>query len=148
VVIGVLALLFAGLVIFTGVARHWSVQTGELGSGGDSTTVTIATPLPGDLASVRRDLTRLAAALASPVAAPAHPRPATADRARSIRAGLIEWRDRFALTDHQTRVLDNAIAYAAALDRWLRVPQSAARHAAALRAWRAWRAADPGMRRT
>ena len=60
-----------------------------------------------------------------------------------LRARLITWRDGFALTAHETRVIDNAIAYARALDLWLKAPGSAVRRAAALKTWRDWRADDP-----
>lgn len=146
VVIGVLVLLFAGLVIFTGLAQHLSVQTGEPGSGGGSTTVTIATPLPGDLAAVQWELARLAAVMASPAARISVSRPSTAAQARAIRARLTTWRDGFTLTAHQSRVLDNAVVYARALSRWLTAPAEPGRHAAALSAWRVWRADDPLLR--
>ena len=58
---------------------------------------------------------------------------------------LITWRDAASLDSHQTRVLDNAIAYAGTLSRWLKAPHSGARHAAAVKAWRRWTRDDPGL---
>jgi hypothetical protein len=142
-VVGVLVLLFVGLVAFTGYAHHsWTRQQSEIGSQPSE----IVAPGSGDLATVRARLAALATVVASPAAeVPAH-RPAAARQARLARAWLIEWRDSFELTAHQTRVLHNAVGYAGALSRWLRTPRDAARHAAALRAWRVWRADDPGLR--
>jgi hypothetical protein len=58
---------------------------------------------------------------------------------------LIMWRDAASLDSHQTRVLDNAIAYAGALRRWLTAPPRGVRHAAAVKAWRRWTGDDPGL---
>ena len=145
--IGIVVVLFVGLVALTG--QHWAIQQAPPdGPVGDSTTVALATPLPGDLAGVRRDLARLAVVVTSPTAATVDLRPSAAGQARTLRQRLIVWRDGFDLTAHQTLVVDHAVAYAGALERWLGAPRSASRRAAALRAWRAWRAADPVMRTT
>jgi hypothetical protein len=147
VVLGVLVLVFAGLVVFTGIAQRWSVQQSSGGGASESQTAPGAAPMSSDLVTVRRELAGLASVVVSPAARVVAPRPVAAAKARALRARLITWRDGFELTAHQVRVLDNAIAYAGALGRWLKTPQDAVRHAAAGKAWRAWRAADPGMRR-
>ena len=144
VVIGILGLAFAALVIFTGLARHWAVQPQDHSQ--PLQIVPVSTPMPGDLAAVQWELARLTAVMALPAAPVAAPRPAAAARARALRARLVTWRDRFALTAHQTRVLDNAVVYARALGRWLTAPGEPGRHAAALSAWRAWRTDDPLLR--
>ncbi len=102
--------------------------------------------MPGDLVAVRRELARLTAVVISPAAPIAAPRPGAAARARALRGRLVTWRDGYALTAHQIRVLDHAIVYARALSRWLTAPRQAGRRAAALTAWRAWRADDPAMK--
>ena len=145
--IAALALIaFAGLIAFTGYAQHWSGQT--LGSSVtiDSQAAPVDAPAAADLAAVRARLGALAGIVSSPTAQIAAPRPARAAKAHRLWAGLITWRDSFALSAHQTRVLNNAIAYANALSRWLKAPGSAARHVAVLGAWQRWRSADPTLR--
>ena len=148
-VVGVLLALFIGFVLFSGYATHWSAEP-MLRSGGDTgytQTQQIAAPRAGDLARVRRQLVKLSNLVASPSAALVASQPAAAQRAHALRSRLIIWRDGFALTAHESRVLDGAIAYAGALDRWLRAPAGAS-HRAALKAWRGWRADDPLLEST
>ena len=102
--------------------------------------------MPGDLAAVQTELARLTAVVTSPATSVAAPRPTAAARARALRSRLVAWRDGFTLTAHQTRVLDHAVVYARALNRWLTAPGEPGRHAAALSAWRVWRTDDPLLR--
>jgi hypothetical protein len=146
--LAVIALLFVGLLVFTAYAQRWSTRQGEVNAGASSETVTIVPPRSADLAKVRRELAGLAVVAGTPSAQITASRPAVARHARTLRTRLILWRDRFELTSHQWRVLDHAIAYAGALARWLKTPGSAARRAAALKAWRTWRADDPGLAAT
>ncbi len=144
--LGVAALLLVGLLVFAAYAQRWSIRQGAGSVGAPAETVTIAAPRSADLATVRRELAGLAS-IASPASAQITTSGSAAARhASTRRTRLIVWRDRFELGAHQTRVLDNAIVYAGALARWLETPGSVARHAAALKAWRVWRADDPGLR--
>jgi hypothetical protein len=146
-VFAMFAVLLAGLVAFSEYATQRSVRQAA-GSGLGYSVAPLPAPRSGDLATVRRQFARLAAIVASPAVRVTRPRRAAAAQARVIRAGLLTWRDRFELSAHQMRVLDNAIAYAHALSRWLRAPQDPARRAAAVKTWRVWHADDPAMTTT
>ncbi|HUK76707.1 MAG TPA: hypothetical protein VL117_03810, partial [Thermoleophilia bacterium] len=146
--LAVIALLFVGLLVFTAYAQRWSTRQGEVNAGGSSETVTVTAPRSADLARVRWELAGLTAIAGAPSAQITTSRPAEARHAHALRTSLILWRDRFELTSHQRRVLDHAVVYAGALARWLKKPGSAARRAAAQKAWRAWRADDPGLAAT
>ncbi len=102
-------------------------------------------PTAAQLAVVRARLHALAAIVPSPAGQIAAARPTAAARAHMLWVALITWRDSASLSAHQLRVLDNAVAYAGTLSRWLGAPHSAARHAATVKAWRRWRADDPSL---
>ena len=144
--LGAIALLVVGLLVFTGYAQRWSGGTVAASGGAPSMGITMPAPRSADRATVRRELVALAAIAAPPSAHLKTPRPTAALRARRLRVRLILWRDRFDLTAHQSLVLDHAVAYAGTLDRWLTSPRGAARRAAALAAWRDWRADDPFLK--
>ena len=144
--LGIVALLFVGLLVFAAYAQRWSIRQGAGSVGTPAETATIAAPRSADLATVRHELAGLASIARPPSALITTSDSAAARQAQTRRARLIMWRDRFELTAHQTHVLDNAVVYAGALARWLETPGSAARRAAALKAFRVWRADDPGLR--
>ena len=116
---------------------------------GGSTTVVQAAPFDAPTAAqlrvARARLHALAVVVPSPVGQIAAARPAAAARAHALWVRLIMWRDSVSLSPHQMRVLDNAIAYAGTLSRWLKAPASGARHAAAVKAWRRWIGDDPAL---
>ena len=144
--LAVAALLFVGLMVFTAYAQRWSITPDTSGVGASSDILTMPAPSFADRAAVHRDLAALTAIAVPPSAPAATARPAAALRAHRLRVRLMLWRDRFRLTAHQRGVLDHAVIYAGALARWLETPGSGARRAAALKAWRVWRADDPSLR--
>jgi hypothetical protein len=116
-------------------------------------------PNAGNLRWLRSRFDDLSLA-ASPYTDPPGPRPVIADGRAGIsdsfalpavlaaRRDLTRFRDKYSLTAHQTRTVDNAIAYANALARLIKAPRDAARQARAVRAWRAWRTHDPELKST
>jgi hypothetical protein len=137
-----LVIAAVGLAAFHG---HVAPPAGVSGPTIDAQAAPFGAPTAAQLAVVRARLDALAVVVPSPVEQVAAARPAAAARAHKLWVRLITWRDAASLSSHQTRVLDNAIAYAGTLSRWLRVPRGGARHAAAVKAWRRWRVDDPGL---
>ncbi len=136
-----LAIVAVGLVAF-----HSGVTpTDQSGTTIVTQGETVDAPTAAQLAAVRTRLDTLAAIVSSPVDPIAAARPAAASQAHTLWVRLILWRDSASLSSHQTRVLDNGIAYAHALSRWLKAPHSTTRHAAVVKAWRRWIVNDPGL---
>ncbi len=137
-----LVIVAVGLVV-----SHNGVTPSTSGGGttSDTQAATFGAPTAAQLTVVRARLAALAAVVAAPERQVDAARPAAAARAHTLWVRLITWRDAASLDSHQTRVLDNAIAYAGTLSRWLKAPHSGARHAAAVKAWRRWTRDDPGL---
>jgi hypothetical protein len=137
-----LVIAAVGLAAFHG---HVAPPAGVSGPTIDGQAAPFDAPTAAQLAVVRARLDALAVVVPSPVEQVAAARPVAAARAHKLWVRLIIWRDAASLSSHQTRVLDNAIAYAGTLSRWLRAPHGGARHAAVVKAWRRWIVNDPGL---
>ncbi len=138
-VIGVIvAIVVSGLL---DQARTSSSSSGGNGGGQVGQAPTVA-----ERAHFRALLDRLKALEAGLPAKVTAPRPLDARKAARLARAIQNWPIGFTVSNHSQRLADRAAAFGRALAAWLKTPGDAARHAASLKALRAWDKADPTWR--